>query len=167
MCKGLATGERIGRSGSVEGFSLPELLAVIAILGIMVVFGGPAVNEAYRAYKVRSAADSLVTDLRALRYNAVANRASRTMTLNNQSNAAPNQYTYVNAKGLTVTFNLEIGTNIETSSAASVTFNNYGATGASGNTTVSVSGMINDSRNDRYTITITPSGTVRSAYSTF
>jgi prepilin-type N-terminal cleavage/methylation domain-containing protein len=162
-----ATGGRLGANRKAEGFSLPELLVVIAILGIMVVFGGPAVNEAYRAYKVRSAADSLITDLRALRYNAVANRASRTMTLNDQSNAAPNQYTYVNAKGLTVTFRLETGTNIETTSPASITFNNYGATGASGNTTVNVSGTINDSRNDRYTITITPSGTVRSAYSTF
>jgi len=57
--------------------------------------------------------------------------------------------------------------NIETTSAASITFNMYGSTGVSGNQTVSVSMAINGSRNDRYTITITPSGTISSAYSTF
>ena len=151
-----------------RGFSLPELLVVIAILGIMVVFGGPAVNEAYRSYKIRAAADNLLTDVRALRYNAVANRAARTMTLNNQSNAtAPNQYTFVNSKGQTITMTVETGVNIETSSASTITMNINGGTGSTGNTTVVVSGMVNESRNDRYTITITPSGTVSTAYSTF
>ena len=57
--------------------------------------------------------------------------------------------------------------NIETTSAASITFNMYGSTGVAGNQTLSVSMAINGSRNDRYTITVTPSGTISSAYSTF
>ncbi len=61
---------------------------------------------------------------------------------------------------------MHTGINIETGSAASITMNSNGSTG-SGNLTVSVSGPINDSRNDRYTITITPTGTVSSAYTTF
>ena len=58
------------------GFSLSEMLVVIAIMGLFILFGGPAMADAYRAYKVRSAADMLVTDIRALRYNAVAQRVS-------------------------------------------------------------------------------------------
>jgi len=157
----------IGERGS-EGFSLPELLVVIFLMGMFVVFGGPALNEAFKSYKVRSAADNLLTDIRALRYTAVANRAPATMTINDQSNiAAKNQYSYTNTKGRLITVNMPDGVNIETTSAASITFNIYGSTGAGGSQTVVVSTPINDSRNDRYTISVTATGTVSSAYSTF
>jgi hypothetical protein len=59
------------------------------------------------------------------------------------------------------------GVNIETTSAASITFNINGSSGSAGNTTFMVSAMINSSRNDRYTITVSPTGTVSTAYSTF
>lgn len=155
-------------NGSERGFSLPELLAVIFFIGLFVVFGAPAFMDAFRAYRVRADADNVVTDIRALRYNAVTNRASRTMTINNQSNStAPNTYSFVNAAGNTVTMTMDMGVNIETTSAASITMGSNGSTGVTGNLTVSVSGMVNTSRNDRYTITITPSGTISSAYSTF
>ena len=161
-----------GRSGkrdrSERGFSLPELLTVLALMGLFIIFAGPAMADGYRAYKVRSTADNLTTDIRALRYNAVTNRGSRTMTLNDQTNAtAPNTYSFVNAAGNTVTITLDVGINIESGSATTLTMNSNGSTGSAGNATVSVSGMINGSRNDRYTITITPTGTVSSAYSTF
>jgi prepilin-type N-terminal cleavage/methylation domain-containing protein len=149
-----------------RGYSLPELLIVIAIIGLFVLFGGPAMQEAYRAYRVRASANELVTVIRGLRYNAVAGRAPRTMTLNNQNATPPNQYTFPNAKGDTVTARPEF-VNFEPSSAASLTFVANGSTGVAGNTTVLVSGWISDSRNDRYTITVTSSGTVSSAYSTF
>jgi prepilin-type N-terminal cleavage/methylation domain-containing protein len=155
-----------GSRGSA-GFTLPEALVVIAIVGIFVLFGGPAFHDAYRAYAVRSAANNLVTDVRAMRYNAVTSRSSRTMTINNQANVgAPNQYSFINKLGQTVTFRLE-NVNIETTSDASITFNINGSTGTTSNRTVIVSGYVNSSRNDRYTITITPSGTVQSAYSIF
>ncbi len=162
------SGERrmTGQASAEQGYSLPELLVVIALIGLFVVFGGPSINEAFKAYKIRAAADDLVTDLRALRYNAVSNRAQRSITINNQNAASPNQYSYTNYKGVVMTVRFEHA-NIESTSAASITFNTNGSTGAAGNQTVAVSGMINDSRNDRYTITVTPSGTISSAYSTF
>ncbi len=151
-----------------RGFSLPELLIVIALMGLFILFGGPAFMDAYRAYRARATADNLLNDLRAQRYIAVANRASSTLTLNNQSNVtAPNTYSFTNSKGVLITITLEPGVNIETTSAGSVTFGTNGGTGASGNTQVMVSCAINSTRNDRYTITITPTGTVSSAYSTF
>ena len=161
------SGERqtTGRDAGNRGYSLPELLIVIALIGLFVLFGGPSINEAYKAYKIRSAANDLVTDLRALRYNAVSNRAQRSITISNQGAASPNQYTYTNYKGTAMTVRLEYA-NIETTSAASITFNINGSTGA-GTQNVAISGAINDSRNDRYTITVTPTGTISSAYSTF
>jgi prepilin-type N-terminal cleavage/methylation domain-containing protein len=149
-----------------RGYSLPELLIVIALIGLFVLFGGPAMADGFRAYKVRSVANNLTIDLRALRYNAVANRTPFTMTINNLTNASPNQYSYNNVKGDAITIRLD-SVDIETTSAASITFNINGSTGATGNQTVSVSKFISGSRNDRYTITITPSGTISSAYTTF
>ena len=150
------------------GFSLSELLTVVALMALMILFAGPAFSEAFKAYKVRSVANEMTLDLRALRYNAVANRTTATMTLNNQSHAtAPNQYTFVNSKGTPVTVRLQSGVNLETASAATVSFNNNGSTGVAGNLSAVVSMPINDARGDRYTVSITPSGTVSSAYSTY
>lgn len=162
------TTRRAETDRSERGFSLPELLAVMFFIGLFVIFGGPAFNEAYRSYKTRAAADNLVTDLKALRYNAVSQRAPFTITLKNQTDpTSPNQYSYVNLLGNTFTVTMQAGVNIETTSASSVTFNMYGSTGVSGNTTIRVSCAINDTRNDRYTLTVTPTGTISSAYSTF
>lgn len=150
-----------------RGYSLPELLIVIAIMGLFILFAGPAMAEAYRAYKVRTVANNLATDVRAQRYNAVSNRTPRTLTVNNQDHAtAPNQYSYTTYKGDVITVRMD-GVNIETTSAASITFNINGSSGSAGNTTFRVSAMINGSRNDRYTITVSPTGTVSTAYSTF
>jgi len=162
-----AGGRRAFAERGSEGFSLPELLVVIFLMGMFVVFGGPAMNEAYKSYKARSAADNVVTDIRALRYNAVAQRAPQTMTLKDQGSVSnPNTYSFTNSKGSLVTITLD-GVNIETSSAGTLTFNINGSTGAAGNTSVVLSIPINAERNDRYTITVTPSGTVSSAYTTF
>jgi prepilin-type N-terminal cleavage/methylation domain-containing protein len=150
------------------GFSLSEMLTVLALLSLLVLFAGPAMADAYRAYKVRAMADTLATDIRALRYNAVAQRASQTMTINDQSDTtAPNQYTYVNLRGQTVVRRSDGGVNIETGSATSITFNINGSTGGTSNLTVLVSMPINGDRGDRYTIAITPTGTVSTSYSTY
>jgi len=154
-------------AGSAQGYSLPELLIVIALIGLFVLFGGPSMADAFRAYKVRSVANDLTVDLRAMRYNAVSTRTPRTMTINNQADAtAPNQYSYTNYKGDPITVRIEPFVNIETTSAASISFNIYGATGV-GSQTVSVSMFISGTRNDRYTISVSPTGTISSAYSTF
>jgi len=157
-----------GRDERNGGFSLPELLAVIAIMGLFILFGGPAMADAYRAYKVRSSADTLVTDIRALRYNAVAQRATQTLTINTQGNStAPNQYSFVNMRGVTVVRKEEVGVNIDDTSSTTISFNNTGTTGSTGNLTVIMSLTVNGDRGDRYTLTVTPTGTVSSAYASY
>lgn len=153
--------------GAPWGYSFPELLIVIAFIGLFVLFGGPALSEAFRSYKVRATANNLVSDIKAVRYLAVTNRAPQTLTLNRMDHvSAPNQYSYANARGQTVTVGLQ-GVNIETGSATSVPFSINGSTGSAGNTTVVLSWDITNTRGERYTITVSPTGTVSSAFTTY
>jgi prepilin-type N-terminal cleavage/methylation domain-containing protein len=54
-----------------NGFSLPELLAVMALLGIAIAIGIPIVNEQVRIAEVRATADQLALHLRAARMASV------------------------------------------------------------------------------------------------
>jgi hypothetical protein len=89
------------------------------------------------------------------------------MTINNQGSTPANQYTYVNARGETLTRKLETPVNIESASVTTINFGINGATGATGSQTILVSMDINEGRGDRYTISVSPSGTVSTAYSTY
>lgn len=148
------------------GYSLSELLVVIAMIALIVLFGGPALGSAFKSYKVRTAADGLTTSLRALRYTAVAERSPHTMTINDVGATPANQYSYVNKMGkdIVVTFD---GVVIESASPASITFGIDGGTGAGSNLDVLVSAVVSSDRGERYTITVTPSGTVTADFSTF
>jgi prepilin-type N-terminal cleavage/methylation domain-containing protein len=54
-----------------DGFSLPELLAVLAMIAIAVAIGIPLVNEQVRIAEIRAAADDLALHLRAARMLSV------------------------------------------------------------------------------------------------
>ena len=69
-------------SDRARGFSLPELLAVMALLGIAIAIGIPIVNEQVRIAKVRAAADELALHLRAARMIAVTQRTTIDFTVN-------------------------------------------------------------------------------------
>ena len=62
-----------GKSGArrTSGFSLPELLAVFALIAIALAVGIPIVNEQIRIAEVRSVADNLVLHLRTARVLSV------------------------------------------------------------------------------------------------
>ncbi|HEV8121717.1 MAG TPA: hypothetical protein VGQ67_12035, partial [Candidatus Polarisedimenticolia bacterium] len=123
--------------------------------------------DGFRAYKVRTAADILSTDLRAMRYSAVGQRSPRAMTINNQGSTPPNQYIFVNARGESLIRQMESPVNIESASATTINFNINGSTGSISSQTILVSMGINDTRGDRYTISVSPSGTVSTAYSNY
>ena len=69
-------------SDRARGFSLPELLAVLAMLAIAVAIGIPIVNEQLRIAEVRAAADDLVLHLRAARMISVTKRKSIAFEVN-------------------------------------------------------------------------------------
>lgn len=64
------------------GFSLAEMLIVIAFIAITVAIGIPLVNEQVRIAEVRSSADDLALHLRAARMLAVAKHKTIVFTVN-------------------------------------------------------------------------------------
>ncbi|MCZ6695428.1 MAG: hypothetical protein O7A63_02700, partial [Acidobacteria bacterium] len=76
---------KAGAAGGEGGYSIAELLIVVALMGLIVLFGGPAIGQSVRAYKVRSSANELLMTLRALRYTAVTERTPVTITLDDQA----------------------------------------------------------------------------------
>ena len=155
---------RIGRGA--RGFSVSELLTVVALMSLMVLFAGPAIADAYRGYQARSAANLLVNNLRALRYNAVAQRAPQTITIHDEADTTlANHYLFTNLKGQVVDIDVAPAT-IDAAAPSSITFNINGGTGT-GAQTILIERDINTGRGDRYSITVTPSGTIQTAYSTY
>jgi prepilin-type N-terminal cleavage/methylation domain-containing protein len=70
------------RSASdARGFSLPELLAVMALVAIAIAIGIPLVNEQVRIAEVRAAADELAVHLRAARMIAVSKHTTITFSV--------------------------------------------------------------------------------------
>ena len=72
--RGGALSERETRDdarGGEKGFSLSELLAVVALIGIAIAIGIPIINEQVRIAEVRAVADDLALHLRAARAIAV------------------------------------------------------------------------------------------------
>lgn len=156
------------RRGTADGYSLPELLTVIALIGLFVLVGGPAMADGFKAYKVKASADIVATDVRGMRYAAVGQRTPMTMTISSQgSGVNPSTYTFTNAAGRAITRQLEQGVNIEDASADTLSFGTTGSTGSTATQVVIVSMDINSTRGDRYTISVTPTGTVTTAYSTY
>jgi len=70
------------RRNRQAGFSLAEMLIVIAFIGIAIAIGIPLVNEQVRIAEVRSSADDLALHLRAARMLAVAKHKTIVFTVN-------------------------------------------------------------------------------------
>ncbi|MBI3654459.1 MAG: prepilin-type N-terminal cleavage/methylation domain-containing protein [Acidobacteria bacterium] len=75
-----------GRRGVPEaGFSMVEVTVVILLVGIIMAFVLPKVNDAVKAYNLRSTADHLAERLSAVRALALAKNQNVTFSFNNSS----------------------------------------------------------------------------------
>ena len=81
---------------TAPGFSLVEMLVVLALLGVLATMGVPAVAGAIEQFTFNSAARSVAADIRSARWAAVAK--NRTMLLRFNCPAA-NQYRLVEFTG--------------------------------------------------------------------
>jgi prepilin-type N-terminal cleavage/methylation domain-containing protein len=129
------------------GFSLPELLVVVAIVGIAVLVSVPLVSEQVRLAKIRGAADQLTMDLKAARMIAVSSRSTVDFTVNTDPT---NDYQYTDARGKTRQISMPSGVTI-TSSTSPISFGPTGKLSSAATTVMEIN--VTGSTIERWTIT--------------
>ena len=110
------------RSGE-RGVTLAEMLAIVALLGLVAAIGIPLISEQVQQAEIRSAADQYVMTLKAARMLAVSNR--RAWDVDVQVDPA-NTYTYVDARDRPITINMPDGVRI-VSSTNPISFQIHGS----------------------------------------
>lgn len=134
-------------AGGQRGFSLGEVLAVVAIAGIVVAIGVPLVAEQVRAAKIRSAADQYAMSLKAARMIAVSKHAALPVTV--QAHPA-NTYSYTDTDGDVRTITMPPGVRI-VSSDSPITFQTNGSLAAQASTVIETT--MSGSETERWTVT--------------
>ena len=81
---------RVQRFRNQSGYSLSEMLVVLAIIGLFTLITIPNFASMYRANRLRSSLRQFTSDLRAARQKAVANYALTRVSFNN--NTDPGEY---------------------------------------------------------------------------
>ena len=120
-------GPELRRPRAQAGFSLAELLVVLAIIGAIVAMGIPMVNEQLRIAEVRAITDEIAVHLRAARMIAVSKHKDIVVTVN----ADPtNTVSYEGTNGDTRTITMPGRVKILSGSSASITFHSDGSSGA-------------------------------------
>lgn len=138
-----------GRAGE-RGFSISELLVVVAIIGIAVAIGIPLAAEQVRQAKIRGAADQLAMDLRAARMIAVSTRVASPGLPFTIMEEPDNYYEYDDNKGNTRHIDMPDGVRI-TSSTSPILFQLNGSVTAEGTTVLEIN--LTDGVLERWTIT--------------
>ena len=124
--------ERSARTRAERGFSLAELVVVLAIIGAIVAITVPLVNEQVRIAELRSVSDELAVHLRAARMIAVSHHKDIVVTI---SPDPTNTLSYEDTYGQTRTITMPGRVKIKTGSAVSITFHSDGSSGASSTVT--------------------------------
>lgn len=126
----------MSRAPSQRGFSLPELLVVVAIVGLLVAIGIPLVSEQVRQASIRGSVDQLTTDLRAARMIAVTRQQPVPFTFELDP---LNRYSYTKTDGKTRTIDLPPEVKIVASSpSTTITFQPNGSVAAAATVVVEI-----------------------------
>jgi len=136
-----------------RGYSLPELLIVVALIGLAVAVAIPLIGDTLRMARVRSAADQLALDLRAARTVAVVKRTTVPFAIN----AAPqNTYEYTDAKGVLRHVVLPVGVRITSATPSTINFLASGA--VTGGATAVMEVALGEGITERWTIQVSIAG---------
>jgi len=150
------TGSRRGRDRRPElGYSITEILVVMALAAMMITFVGPAFSESFRAYKVRSAALEITDTLRAARQVAVTTRTPASVTID----TAAGTYSWTDVKGRIRTVGLTSPVHFVSASPSTITFVTNG-TVSTGAATISLQNTVTRDRADRWTLDLNTVGKV-------
>lgn len=137
---------RTRRARRQRGVSLAELLAVLALIGLVIAVGVPIVSEQVRQGKIRGAADQYAMTLKAARMLAVSKRAAQSVTV---SVNPTNSYSYVNTRDETVSIAMPEGVRIA-SSTNPITFQINGSIAAAATTVIEAD--LNAGVTERWTV---------------
>ncbi len=140
------------RDSKRNGFSLPEMLVVIAILGLAITVGIPLVSEQVRLAKIRGAADQFSGDIRAARMIAVSKRA----TVNLVVYPGTSRYEVPRTDGTVRSMQLPSGVRI-TSPSVDTTIA-FLANGAASETTTVFEADVSGGVKERWTVTTSMMG---------
>lgn len=150
------------RRRSQSGFSIAELLIVVAMIGLTVGIAIPLVNEQMRIAEVRSAADLMAVHLRAARMIAVSHHKDIVVTVNAENaSVLPNTLSYEGTNGDTQTVQMPGLVKIKTSSTASITFHSDGSSDAT--STVTTESVVSNAT-ERWVLSVNILGLVTVAH---
>jgi prepilin-type N-terminal cleavage/methylation domain-containing protein len=145
-----------------NGFSLVELLVVLAFIGVALGVGIPLVNDQIRIADVRQVADNFATSVRAARMIAVAKHKSITFTVNVDPT---NTYSYEKTDGTQRLVALPVQTQFATGSTASFTFKSDGSVSPAA--TVYIRCPVSNSITEQWLVNVNSIGLVDMTHSRF
>jgi prepilin-type N-terminal cleavage/methylation domain-containing protein len=140
------------------GFSLAELLAVLALMGIVLAIGIPLINEQVRIADIRSAADQMAVHLRAARMIAVSHHKDIVVTV---SVDPTNTYSYETTNGSIRTVQMPGTAKVISGSTGTITFHSDGSSGAA--STVTIESLVS-TQTERWVLTVNTLGLVSVAH---
>lgn len=136
-----------------RGFTLPELLVVLAIGGLVLGMGIALVSDQVRSASIRGAADQFTVDLRAARMIAVSRQANVDLVVQPDPQ---NRYTYTRADGVPVSVDLPPQVKILSSSPTTIQFRSNGSVTAAATTVLEIA--LSGNVKERWTVTTSPVG---------
>jgi general secretion pathway protein H len=150
------------RNHRQKGYSLVELLMVLAILGIALAITLPALGTYMRSYSARVGTDEFVSRMRLVRHLAIARHQPVSITVNAEDYSVPDWNDADIATADTRDFELPGGVSV-VSGTGTVTFRSDG-TCTTGATTVRLEIAMNGEITARYDVAVSAAGKIKTTY---